>query len=395
MELFRLKYISMIFLVILKISCTKDETEVTPNYKTIHNDSTYTIINKNEYSDNNLTLKAKKLFTIKGNDLFLKDSTQIFTTPLTLDIDDEGNIFILDVVKASISKFNENGKFIKNFGHQGIGPGEMRYPNALSILGDTVYVSDPSSKRMVKFSTDGEFRSNLLLKDNRTPQLLKSVDKDKFIGFIFKFKETSKGLETNFDLALMDSFFSTISYIRKFKVIIDPKKLNILDFLTPYAVGREEIFVAENSSELYKINVFDFKGKLKYSFSRYYRKIRMSKVELENFNKAMRKANGGEQPDSKVKYKKSINNIFYDEKNDYVIVNFSIERKGENEKDFIVDIFKDGILLNSVNLNFLKGADYFNIDQQIYFKKGRIFVLSIQESKVDVYSYKFQPNLAK
>ena len=384
--LFKLIVLTIILLNFL--SCSKESSNTNElNYKIVEKNGIKTFKNKNKASDKTFDFKMKKLFTIEGYDETIEDTLRTFTLPASMEIDEEGSIYILDPRYASIKKFDKTGKYLKSFGRNGTGPGEMQFPNSLSILGDTIYVSNPPARKMVKFSLNGEFYSDLLIKNTSTAQILRTVGNDKFIGFIPKFQQTDKGLEIDFDLQLVDRTFLLISNIRKFHILLDPQNMNLLDFLTPYAVGKKHIFVANNSEDIYKVDAIDLNGNLKYSFTKNYIKQKMTKKELDNLNVMMKAINGENQPSSKISYKKAINGMYYDDKNDLVFVNSSISRNEKNTDDFIFDVFKDGIFINTIKLDFLRGADYYDIDQQIFFKNGFIYVLSIQGAKVNVYSY--------
>jgi hypothetical protein len=72
------------------------------------------------------------------------------------DVDDEGNIFLLESLKSRISIFNEDGKLVREFGKQGQGPGEFQNSVYLAISKDKkVYVVDRIGRAVQIFSRDG------------------------------------------------------------------------------------------------------------------------------------------------------------------------------------------------------------------------------------------------
>ncbi len=68
-------------------------------------------------------------------------------------------IFVLDGFDQSVKVFDsDTGRLIRRFGRRGEGPGEFRYPTAIEVWKDTVYVVDPSLGPYLQiFSTEGDY----------------------------------------------------------------------------------------------------------------------------------------------------------------------------------------------------------------------------------------------
>lgn len=56
-----------------------------------------------------------------------------------------------------VAQFDSTGRWIRNFGRSGSGPGEFRQPVFVEIVGDTVAVWDARLARLSLFMTHGEF----------------------------------------------------------------------------------------------------------------------------------------------------------------------------------------------------------------------------------------------
>ncbi len=81
--------------------------------------------------------------------------------------DEEGNIFVMNSGSYQVRVFDKNGKFIRAFGKKGQGPGEF-VSNFLQFDTDgrgNVYVSDFQTRRIEKFSPEGELLQELNLKE--------------------------------------------------------------------------------------------------------------------------------------------------------------------------------------------------------------------------------------
>jgi len=85
-----------------------------------------------------------------------KESGYLFEDVGAIRSDNEGNIFVLDRRACSIKVFDKAGKYMKNFGRQGQGPGEFGPPNAMHIIaGKEIMVS--SIGRLSFFTLNGDF----------------------------------------------------------------------------------------------------------------------------------------------------------------------------------------------------------------------------------------------
>lgn len=70
-------------------------------------------------------------------------------------VDEDENIFILDISDHNIKKFNSQGTHLLTIGRKGQGPGEMFFPNpytCLRIFKDEVYVIDNGNKKINIFN---------------------------------------------------------------------------------------------------------------------------------------------------------------------------------------------------------------------------------------------------
>lgn len=73
----------------------------------------------------------------------------------SFDVDDTGNIYLLDILERSVSVYNSDGKNINKFGKKGQGPGEFEIPRCLVVSKRKIYVLDPPKKTILVFDTKG------------------------------------------------------------------------------------------------------------------------------------------------------------------------------------------------------------------------------------------------
>ncbi len=335
-------------------------------------------------------ITPKLLFKIKGTDPTVSDPSREIVWPRFMDTDRFGNIYILDTGTTSVKKFEPSGKFITAFGSRGSGPGEMQVPFMIGIIMDTVYVIDPQVQRMVTFGLEGKFLETIRLLKG-IPNFMQRVGQDKFAAFMLQPEQSDAGAFLNFNLNLLDLDFQPVALLKKYRDKVGPLDVTILDRFTAYAVGKDKIFVAENSGEIYKINAFDFSGKLLYAIEKEYSPIYYSTGELEELNTTLKflfKKMGRQDFVPVVnRHKKSITSMYCDV-HGRLLVRASVERDQSNRYDFLVDVFEEGVFQGTVKLEGLKGYDFLKLqDEKIFFKDNRIFYLDEPGAELSVFQY--------
>lgn len=244
---------------------------------------------------------------------------------------------------------------------------------------------------MVRFDLEGNFIDRIPYVG--TPGIfleesIKSPASGVVIGYKSNVKEENGGILTGTSLLLMDNRFNEIKILREFMYKYDPAKTQFFEELTKYSYGDGKIFVAENSESQFKINVYDYYGRVIEVINKNYIKVSYNEIELGIIEKINLVGAGGEKLKQKQSYKKSVNNMFYD-KYGCLLVCPSIERNDSNDGQFIADVFQDGVFLNRIVIKELVQQD-FNVALNgiiIYFFKDRIYKLNQPESSLEVYSY--------
>jgi DNA-binding beta-propeller fold protein YncE len=90
------------------------------------------------------------------------DGHDVFNMPSGVAVADNGDIFVADGHGGNsndrIVKFDPNGKYIKEWGHKGSGPGEFDIPHALAFDDKgRLYVADRGNNRIQIFDQDGNY----------------------------------------------------------------------------------------------------------------------------------------------------------------------------------------------------------------------------------------------
>jgi Ca2+-binding RTX toxin-like protein/streptogramin lyase len=78
--------------------------------------------------------------------------------PADVDSGPEGHVFVLDQVIPAIKEYDQDGKFIDEFGTFGSGNGEFEVPDALATDAEgDIWVADTGNNRVDEFSTNGAY----------------------------------------------------------------------------------------------------------------------------------------------------------------------------------------------------------------------------------------------
>ena len=83
---------------------------------------------------------------------------EMFAEASSVAFDAQDNLYVLDQMDGRVVVFDARGKYLRNIGRPGPGPGEMQMPNALAVLRDgSVVVSDLSRKAFSIWDRTGKF----------------------------------------------------------------------------------------------------------------------------------------------------------------------------------------------------------------------------------------------
>lgn len=90
------------------------------------------------------------------------DENYVFSTLDSIQVDNEGNIFALDLKECKIKVFDKDGKHLRTFGKKGPGPGEWRAPWRMHLTPDgRLAILDSGNKRIAFYSPRGECLSEI------------------------------------------------------------------------------------------------------------------------------------------------------------------------------------------------------------------------------------------
>jgi len=84
------------------------------------------------------------------------DENYTFSQLRSIQVDDQENIFALDMKEIKIKVFDKNGKFVRSFGKKGQGPGEIGMPIRMEMTpSGNLVLYDMGNNKFIHFSLDG------------------------------------------------------------------------------------------------------------------------------------------------------------------------------------------------------------------------------------------------
>ena len=361
--------------IMLLLGCSKKEEALNYTIKEINGIKNY--INKVEPSNRDFNYAFDEVLTIKG-DNGSKDSLRSFFSSNNISVDSKENIFIVDDNSNTIKKFDKNGQFLKSFGNVGTGPGEYGQAKNLVILNDIVYISDPSTFKIIKFDTEGDFIDSKQY-GNRTPEFIIPSNKNNFMIGTDLTADVEEGkVFLKSSISMFDPEMNKKKDLTFIKMEFNPAapNLNPMDFMQIYTLSEDNIYIADISEDNYRVRVYDNIGKKSYNISKNYRKVKLTDKELEKLSNQVSVNNdegGRVQNKAADHFNKAIHGLWEDKFGRLWVL--SSREHTDDDKDLYFDIFENGIFLNKIKLDIFKSETDFGINTMIKFFGDHIYII--------------------
>ena len=99
---------------------------------------------------------------IIGNDSDTEEN--MFLGPSEIEVDSEGNIYILKNLDSTLKKYNSSGNFIKKIGREGQEPGEFVELNSIEINSkNEIFAYDSRLRKVEVFGNNGDLINTIKL----------------------------------------------------------------------------------------------------------------------------------------------------------------------------------------------------------------------------------------
>lgn len=100
------------------------------------------------------------------------DDWELFGDVSQLGFDAEGNLYVFDRQNYRVVVVDPQGRFLRQVGKEGEGPGEWRMPGGMGVMPDgSVVIADAGHRAYQIYGPDGEYRSSVSMGDGGIIQI--------------------------------------------------------------------------------------------------------------------------------------------------------------------------------------------------------------------------------
>ncbi len=207
---------------------------------------------------------------------------------MSIEVDDEGRIFVIEWHEERILVFHADGSFSHSIGRQGQGPGElMRLQNEGLRLGPAgdLWVADEGRVQFSIFSRSGDH-----LRDIRTGRRLPIYFEplgEGFIGVMERYVPTGSDVEILYEhyLNRFSAEGDSLSSMVSSSIPVNPYRMDTRSLArgVPWIVldDRERIWQTFQRHDEYQISVFNLEGVVDRVVRKEFEPIRKSESELD------------------------------------------------------------------------------------------------------------------
>jgi hypothetical protein len=206
---------------------------------------------------------------------------EMFGELTSIDVDSNGNIYILDRKDKKVKIFDSEGKFLRKFGKGGQGPGEMNVPITIQIISnDELVVSDALNQRLMFYSLEGEFKREISTALKALGLTLPMFDSQgNIIGQQIVPTEEKLMREVRKYDGELNSLF-TIASIDNTNLV--QGKINPFQVVIFYQLGKDNAIYCSNPDE-YEIKVLNTEGKMVRRILKDYDPVKVTEKDKEDF----------------------------------------------------------------------------------------------------------------
>ena len=266
-----------------------------------------------------------------------------------IDLDKDGNLYLLDLKLKKIVVLGFKGEFIREFGKKGQGPGELRIPTNINVnTRGEIVVTDVGNRKFSIFQKDGKLIKEIRFNVRAVEGII--LDNGNFLFKTNIFPDSrSEGIKLA--LHLYNPKFEKIKELNEIETInIFASKIIGLYNNLSLGISRDKIIVG-NPVNGYDILVFDFNGKLLKKIAEKYDPVPTSEEYKNVYSEQIGKSN------SMIKNKlvfpevlPPFHNLLTDEEGRIFVFTYE---KDKNSSAYMVDVFsREGKLFSRIPFKF-------------------------------------------
>ena len=205
----------------------------------------------------------------------------MFSLITSIDVDNEGNIYVLDVKETHLKVFNPDGRLMRIIGRKGQGPGEFQRTFTVQITArNEVVVFDPMVRKLLFFSLDGEYKKSISHKKLFDPPILNSECN------IVSLVNVNVAENPKYELQKLDLELNPLTFYYSF-----PKYNSVRDGVNPFrsilqwAVTNNNEIVCGHPDKGYELKIFNPEGKIIKNIVKDYTPIKIPAEEIKREKK--------------------------------------------------------------------------------------------------------------
>jgi len=206
----------------------------------------------------------------------------IFSQIRSIEVDESGRMYILDMREAHVYVFDNKGNYVKTFGEKGQGPGELNTPSSSTITSRKELAVENFRRGINFYSLEGDFIRELSTAKEAALRI--GIDsRDNIFGTVIVRDEEDPRYEVRKFDPQMNKLNSLLS-----SPLPNTRNEGFNPFggAVMYAI-RYDDYVICASPETYTLNVFDPLGDLVMKISKDYDPVEIRKEEKEEVTEGM------------------------------------------------------------------------------------------------------------
>ena len=284
-------------------------------------------------------------------------------------VTDDGNLIAADIKDRRIMVFDENGKYLRDIGKSGQGPGEFQIPGGLALTpNNEVMIEDSIARRLAFFTVDGEFIKNVSVADKLSLVNLVIDGEGNYLGR----QLGMEGQKMYFEMKKFDQELNPIFTMDKVEFDIpipgSGVKIDIMDMITVYLFDSSgNTFYGRNRD--YEFKVYDKQGTHIRSIRKDFKKVKVTQEDIDMMLDRMpSNMMGGVDPSEMFEFPKEFPpyQIFSLDEQDRLFVRTWV--KGKEDGAYIIDVFDaEGRFISQLesklDLRMWKGGKVYGLEE--------------------------------
>lgn len=252
----------------------------------------------------------------------------MFSLISSIDVDSNGNIYVLDVKEAHVKLFDNDGRLIRIIGKSGQGPGEFQNPHTVQITGkNEVVIFDPLPQKLLFFSADGKYTKSISTIKLFNPPLINSV------GYIISFVRNDEAINPTYELQRLDMQLNSLTFYCSYpKPDFTKNGINPFSLHIRWVLGNNNEIVCGMPDRDYELKIFNQEGRVIRRIIKDYNPV---KIIDEEIKRRMKGINNREKY-SIPKYHGAFRFIIIDDENRILVCTWE---RTENRSSSYFDVF--------------------------------------------------------